>query len=187
MSWKNLIINYNPINQQEKKDKEIALRCMGLFDNILSRENEIAHITSSGLVINKNRDKVIMIHHNIFNAWSWTGGHADGNENMLHVALNEVKEEAGIKNLYPICDDIISLDVLSVLGHERKGKYVAPHLHISVAYLFEGDENEELKIKPDENSGVKWISVNEIENYSNEPHMIYIYNKILTKTKLMQL
>lgn len=179
------IKDFNPYNEQERKDKEISLKCLNLFDDILKRENEIVHITSSGFVLNKDKNKVLMIHHNIFNAWSWTGGHADGEENLLLVALNEVKEETGIKNLNLICDNIISLDLLSVVGHERKGNYVAPHLHISIAYLFEADENEELFIKPDENSGVKWIPINEIENYSNEPHMVYIYKKILSKINLL--
>lgn len=102
---------------------------------------------------------------------------------LLLVAIREVKEETGVKNIHPVMEDIISLDIIPVLGHIKKGKYVSPHLHISAAYLFEADENEPLVVKPDENSGVKWIPLEEINNYSNESHMKKIYQKICQKIK----
>jgi len=184
MNWIESIKKYTICNEQEKKDKEITIKCLELFDDLLTRDNEIAHITSSAFVVNKNRDKVLMVHHNIFNSWSWTGGHADGDPDLLHVAIKEVKEETGVKNIFPVNNDILSLDIIPVLGHIRKGKYVSPHLHISVAYLIEADENESLVVKPDENSGVQWIPVDKIDMYSNEPHMKKIYNKILSKCSI---
>lgn len=187
MNWIESIRNYNPFNEQEKKDKEIALDCISKFDDILTRANNIVHVTSSAFVVNGNRDKVLMVHHNIYNSWSWTGGHADGKEDLLSVALREVKEETGVKNLYPISRDIFSLDILSVVGHMKKGDYISPHLHLSVAYLIEGDENEELIVKTDENSGVKWISIGEIDTYSNEAHMKKVYEKIICKMKKLGL
>ena len=183
MSWIESIKEYSPYNEQERKDKEIAVKAADLFDDILSRDNEIIHVTSSAFVINKNRDKVLMVHHNIFNSWSLPGGHADGEEDLLLVAINEVKEETGVKNIYLVSKDILSIDVLSVFGHMRKGQYITSHLHISFAYLIIADENEPLIVKIDENSDVKWISLNEIDVYSNEPHMKKIYAKIVSKIK----
>ena len=49
-------------------------------------------MTSSGLIFNKNLDKILMVHHNIYNTWSWTGGHADGEDDLLKVAIKEAKE-----------------------------------------------------------------------------------------------
>lgn len=183
MNWIDLIKNYKPYNEQEEKDKEIILRCIHTFDDILTRNNEIAHITSSAFILNKRKDKTLMIHHNIYNSWSWTGGHADGEENFLAVAIREAKEETGVKNVKPISSDIFSIDILPVLGHIKKGKYVCAHLHLSIAYLVEVDEDEFLIAKLDENSGVKWIPVEEMAEYSNEPHMQKVYNKLITKVK----
>jgi ADP-ribose pyrophosphatase YjhB (NUDIX family) len=183
MSWIESIKKYSPCNEQERKDKEVVIKSLDLFDDLLSRDNEIIHITSSAFVINKTKDKVLMVHHNIFNAWSLAGGHADGEEDLLLVAISEVKEETGVKNICPVSNDIYSLDVLSLFGHMRKGKYVPSHLHISVTYLIEADENEPLIVKIDENSAVKWISLDEIGVYSNEPHMKKIYAKIVSKIK----
>ncbi|UOQ48781.1 NUDIX hydrolase [Gracilibacillus caseinilyticus] len=183
MSWIESIINYKTYNEQEEKDKEIVVNCIKKFDDLLTRDNEIAHITSSAFVVNKNRNKALMVHHNIFNSWSWAGGHADGDDDLLYVAIKEVKEETGVEDIRPITDEMVSLDILPVLGHEKRGEYVAPHLHLSVAYLLEADEDAPLIVKDDENSDVQWISFEEINTYSDEPHMKVIYSKIIAKIK----
>lgn len=187
MDWIYQIKEYIPYNEQEERDKEVFLKCLDNYTDLLTRENTLAHITSSGYIVNKTRDKVLMIHHNIYKTWSWTGGHADGDSDLLHVAIKEAQEETGVKNFTPISKEIFSLDVLPVIGHIKKGKYISAHLHLSIAYLLEADENETLSIKEDENSGVKWIPINEIHNYSNERDMIEIYykfNKKITEKNL---
>lgn len=181
MDWIDLIKIYNPYNEQEKKDKEIILYCSDRFDDILSRNNEVIHITSSAFVVNKTKDKVLVVHHNIYNSWSWTGGHADGEEDLLAVAIKELTEETGVKNIRPLTLDIFSLDILPVLGHIKKEKYVSAHLHLSVAFLVEVDENELLIVKKDENSGVKWIPIDEMTVCTNEPHMQKVYKKLISK------
>jgi 8-oxo-dGTP pyrophosphatase MutT (NUDIX family) len=183
MDWIEMIRKYIPYNEQEEKDKEIMAQCINKFDDILTRENKILHITSSAFIVNKSKDKVLMVYHNIYNSWSWVGGHADGEKDLLAVAIKEAKEETGVKNIIPIISDIFSLEVLPVLGHVKREAYVSAHLHLSVSYLFEVDENEVLIIKPDENSDVKWIPIDEVNTYSNEPHMQKIYEKLISKIK----
>ncbi|MCK4261007.1 MAG: NUDIX hydrolase [Halanaerobiales bacterium] len=178
-----LIKSYKPYDEQEEKDKEMILKCIDTFEDILIRDNEIAHITSSAFVVNKTKDKVLMVHHNIYNTWSWTGGHADGDGNLLAVAIKELKEETGVKNSHPVSLDIFSLDILPVLGHIKRGKYVSAHLHLSVAFLVEADENDLLIVEEDENSGVKWIPINEVNEHTNEPHMKKVYKKLISKIK----
>lgn len=183
MNWIDSIKAYIPCNEQEKKDKEVIIKCIDRFDDVLTRDNEVAHITSSGFVVNKLRDRVLMVYHNIYNSWAWTGGHADGEEDLLGVAMREVNEETGVKNIAPVSSDIFSLDILTVLGHVKRGKYVSPHLHLSVAYLLEADDKEALFVKEDENSGVKWVPIDEVNSYSNEPHMQKVYRKLIEKVK----
>jgi ADP-ribose pyrophosphatase YjhB (NUDIX family) len=183
MDWIEAIKEYNPYNDQEKKDKEIILQCISTFRDLLTRNNELVHVTSSAFIINKTKDKALMIHHNIYNSWSWTGGHADGNKDLLSVALSEASEETGIKNVHPIGNGIVSLDILPVQGHIKKGLYVAPHLHLSVAYLAEADEADVLTVKEDENSAVEWIPIDDINRYSSEPHMQKVYSKIISKIR----
>ncbi|MCB2297901.1 NUDIX hydrolase [Clostridium tagluense] len=185
MNWINSIRNYTPYNEQEKKDKELIEYCINKFDDILTRDNRIAHITSSGFVVNKTKDKVLMVHHNIYNSWSWTGGHADGEDDLLAVAIKEASEETGVKNISPVTSQILSLDLLPVLGHVKNGNYVSAHLHLSLAYLIQADEDEPLIVKADENSAVKWIPIDEVNLYSDEPHMQKVYEKLICKIKAL--
>lgn len=183
MNWIDNIKNYIPYNEQEARDKETMLYAISNFNNLLTRENPLAHFSSSGYIVNKDRTKVLMIYHNIYDSWSWTGGHTDGDEDFLHVAIKEAKEETGIKHIKPVSENIFSLDVLPVPPHIKKGKFVSSHLHLSVAYLLEADEEDELTIKEDENSGVKWIPMEAVKVYSTEPDMIKLYEKFHEKIK----
>lgn len=177
------IEKFNPINEQEQKDKEVMLKYINEFPyNILTRENEYAHISSSGFILNKNRDKVLMIYHNIYKSWGWTGGHADGDEDLLYVALKEAEEETGV-DAKPILEEIFVLDILPVIGHFKRGKWVSSHEHLNVTYILEADESKELIMKEDENSGVKWVPIDEVVKESNEEVMRVVYQKIIDKMK----
>lgn len=91
----NQIERYQPFNEQEEADKFLILQWIRENDNAFLRENTVAHMTASAWVVNKDRSKVLMVYHNIYDSWSWLGGHADGETDLLAVALREVKEEAG--------------------------------------------------------------------------------------------
>lgn len=178
------IKNYKPYNEQEEKDKEIMLDYINNFDNVLTRENEFGHFTASSWVLNKERTKVLMIYHNIYDSWAWTGGHADGDTNLLYTAMREVQEETGLKNIKPIQENIFSLEIICVNGHVKKGKYVSSHVHLNCTYLLEADENEKVSIKEDENSGVKWVPIEEVKNISKEKWIVEnVYNKLNEKLK----
>lgn len=180
--WQKELRAYKPFNEQEQQDKKVLLQCLNTFDNVLTRENSIAHITVSGFVVNKARTKVLMIHHNIYDSWGWTGGHADGETDFLAVAIREVLEETGVAST-AVEQDIMSLDLLTVKGHMKKGAWVTPHLHLNVTYLLEADEQAETTIAPEENSGVQWLALDELGQYVNEPDLLIVYNKIIAKMK----
>lgn len=178
------IEKFIPYNEQEKVDKNIMLKYINDFDNVLTRENEYGHFTSSAFVLNKERTKILMIYHKIYDSWAWTGGHSDGDSDLLYVAMKEAKEETGIRNVIPISKDIYSLEVISVNGHEKRGKYVGTHVHLNVTYILEADENEMLHIKEDENSGVKWVPIDEILEVTSEVWVRdRVYAKIIDKMK----
>ena len=163
------IENYPPFNEQEEKDKALILGWIRDNENAFSRKNTVAHITASAWVVNKDRSKVLMVYHNIYNSWSWLGGHADGETDLLSVAIREVKEEAGISNVRPVSEEIFSLESLTVDGHVKKGNYVSSHLHLNITYLLEADSEEQVSVKADENSGVAWFSPEDALEKSTEP------------------
>ena len=178
------IKEYKPFNEQEEMDKTLILNWIENNENAFLRENAVAHITASAWVVNKDRSKVLMVYHNIYNSWSWLGGHADGETDLLSVAVREVKEEAGISNVRPVSDEIFSLESLTVDGHVKKGKYVSSHLHLNVTYLLEADSEEQVSVKADENSGVAWFTPEEALKKSTEPWFVErVYAKLIEKTR----
>lgn len=182
MNFIEQIKKYIPYNEQEKTDKEIMLKFIDTYDDVLTRNNKIAHFTASSWVVNKEKTKILMIYHNLYKSWAWTGGHADGETDLQETAIRELKEETGVKNVKVLNEDIFSLEILTVDGHIKNGKYVSSHLHLNLTYLLEVDEDEATRVKEDENSGVKWVNIEDIKNVSTEKFMIdWIYKKLNQK------
>ncbi|MCI8778169.1 MAG: NUDIX hydrolase [Bacilli bacterium] len=180
---KNAIETYIPINVQEENDKKIMLKYIDKFDDVLTRENSLFHFTTSAWIVNKDRTKVLMIYHRIFNSWSFIGGHADGNSNLLEVIKREIYEESGIDNIKLLDNDIFGLSIHIVKPHIKNNKYISSHLHYDIQYLFEALEEIEVKINPDENSDITWIDVDSLLDRVTEEHMISIYQKLINKVK----
>ena len=169
-----------PLNDQERNDKAAMLSAVSKDpEGILLRDNLLMHMTASSIIVNKEKTKTLMAYHNIYNSWAWTGGHADGESDMMRLALREAREETGIHTLTSIGDAPVSIEILHVLPHMKRGKYVGLHLHFNLTYAFIGDENEPLRVKEDENARVGWLPIDELEKYVSEPFMIPIYKKIL--------
>lgn len=178
---KELIRAYVPWDEQEEKDRKLILDFMEGQPDCLERSNEIAHFTASAWVLNPGKDRVLMVYHNLYDSWSWTGGHADGEEDLLEVAIREVGEETGLTRLAPVSESIYSLEIITVDGHWKKGRYVSSHLHLNLTWLLEALEEQELCSNPEENSGVRWMGFEEAVESSSEPWMRRVYRKLNAK------
>ena len=173
------IKKYRPCNEQEQRDKAVILAFLENNEDAFLRSNLIAHMTASSWIVNPERTKTLMVYHNIYDSWSWTGGHADGETDLLAVALREAREETGIAHVRPVSPEIFSLEVLTVDGHEKRGAYVPSHLHMNVTYLLEAEESDTLHICKEENSGVAWFTLEEALKASTEPWFVErIYKKL---------
>ena len=178
------IKNYVPLNEQEERDKEVMLKYILNNSDCLERKNLIAHFTTSIWTVNRERTKTLMVYHNIYQSWSWIGGHADGVEDLCSVAMRELREETGVSNASLVSRDIFSLETLTVDGHIKKGAYVPSHLHLNVTYLAEADEGEKLIVNEEENQAVKWWTIDEALKASTEPWFVeHIYKKLIERCK----
>ncbi len=177
------IESYVPVNEQEENDKRIMLKTIPKFDNVLTRENETFHFTTSAWIVNPARTKVLMIYHNIYQSWSWIGGHADGEANLLEVVKREITEETGVTHMKLLSDDIFGLSIQCVRSHHKRRKFISCHLHYDLQFLFEVSEEENLQIKPDENSNVGWLDADTFLELVSEEEMKPIYTKLMKKVK----
>ena len=183
MDLRQQIKAFTPWNEQEATDKQLLLARLEEKD-VFIRANKVGHFTASGWVVSPDRQKVLMVYHNIYDSWAWMGGHADGETDLRAVAEREIQEESGIRDLRLLDEEIFSLEVLTVDGHEKKGQYVSSHLHYNVTYLFEADTEQETALKPDENSGVRWIKEEDLVKMVSEPWFLErIYSKLCDKVR----
>lgn len=182
MELREQITRYCPVNAQEEADKRHLLAWLDSGVELYSRDCAAAHLTASAWVVSPDRKRVLMAYHRIYNSWAWTGGHADGERDLCAVARREAMEETGVTNLKLLYPGIFSLEILSVDGHEKRGKYLSTHLHLNVTYLFEADPCAPLRCKPDENTGASWLAIDELPEKVTEPwFMERIYSKLVWK------
>ena len=175
---------YVPLCEQEATDKQLILSFMERNPDCLERTNLAAHFSASGWIVNKTRDKVLLCYHKVYDSWSWTGGHADGESDLEAVAVREANEETGVHAVSVFPGKIFSLETLYVMGHEKRGVYVPCHLHLNLTYLLEADDDEMLVVNQEENSGVRWFSIEDALSKPTKPWMVErVYRKLIERVK----
>ena len=147
MDFLTLLSAYEPHDEQEAADKAVMLDCIDRFDDVYLRTNLLCHVTASAWIANERRDRVLMIYHNIYDSWAWTGGHADGERDLLSVAIREAKEETGLLGVRPASDRLLSIETLTVNPHRKRGRFVPAHLHLNGTFLLIADDTEPLRVK----------------------------------------
>lgn len=180
MNLKEQIENYIPYNEQELKDKEYFLKFIDTFEDVLTRDNLFGHFSSSAFVVNKERNKMVVVYHNINDGWIYPGGHADGEEDLLSVAVREVEEETGLITKV-LENSIFSIQANTVQPHIKRGKFVSAHVHYDVIYLLEADDRAPLSFREDESKGVKWIDFKDATNNEILDFVRPIHKKLIEK------
>lgn len=180
MSWLQQIEEYRPRCEQEERDRELMLRCCAALPDVLTRQSTVAHLTASAFAVDAKREKTLLIYHRIYDSWSWAGGHADGEDDLASVALNELREETGVAGEL-LRREPFALDVLPVLAHTKNGRHVSAHLHLNLTYLVQADPAAALTLNERETCGVEWVALTEMVQRSNEAHMKVIYEKLVKR------
>lgn len=133
------------------------------------------HITGSAWIVNSDLSKVLLVKHAKLNKWLQPGGHADGDDNVLRVAMKEVEEETGLTKLLSLTPGLFDIDIHSIPA--RKDLSFPEHDHYDVRFIFKADENDKLIIS-DESTDLKWIALTELHKYNAEPSILRLVSKV---------
>jgi 8-oxo-dGTP pyrophosphatase MutT (NUDIX family) len=108
------------------------------------------------------------------NKWLQPGGHAEGEENVLNVALREAREETGVREFKVLGQGIFDLDIHPIPA--RKG--FPDHLHYDIRFLFEADKNKQVTVS-DESHDVAWVALDALgELTQNNPSIMRMVHKL---------
>jgi 8-oxo-dGTP pyrophosphatase MutT (NUDIX family) len=165
------ISNYKIFSKEDEVIKNRFLNFIATHKNCFERSLEIGHITASAFIIDKKNEKILLLHHKKLDKWLQPGGHCDGEENVLKVAIKEVFEETGINIAYQE-SDIFDLDIHTIPLH----KNIPKHEHFDIRFLFDLDSTIQTEINEESNQ-LAWVSMNDLENYTNEESILRMRKK----------
>ena len=139
----------------------------------------MGHFTGSGWIVSPDKRKVLMTHHKIINKWLQLGGHANGENDLLKVALREAIEESGFQRFKVLDNTIFDLDIHRIpkVGSEPS------HLHYDVRFLLEADPEKEQIIVSDESYDVAWFSIENVLILNPEKSIHRMVEKTLALLK----
>jgi len=109
------------------------------------RDHLPGHITASCWIVDESKQFTLLTHHAKLNRWLQPGGHADGDENVMAVALREAREETGLKSLSLIGGAIFDIDIHTIPARQD----FPAHDHYDIRFLFHASMHEPLTITPE--------------------------------------
>lgn len=160
----------NFLEEAMYKDQIIAF--IKKHNNCFDRDLSIGHITGSCWLLNKDCSKALLMHHRKLNKWLQLGGHADGESDILQVAIKEAQEESGVDFIIPIDQNIFDIDVHFIPGNDKEKE----HFHYDIRFLLRIDSDE--KIKPNfESKEMRWFSFDELLQTMQEKSILRMCKK----------
>lgn len=151
-----LLIEYKPLDESEKYYPEDFLILLQHAD-AYQRTHLPGHITGSAWIIDDTGTRVLLVHHGTLNRWMQPGGHADGDEDVLRVALREANEETGVSGFQLLESGLFDIDIHTIPA--RKG--FPEHQHYDVRFLMQANPEHRVLVS-DESHDVAWRSLDEL-------------------------
>jgi 8-oxo-dGTP pyrophosphatase MutT (NUDIX family) len=172
-----LLDAYRPFEESDARARERILDFVRQNPRCFERELEIGHVTGSAWLVDPQGERVLLTHHRKLDRWLQLGGHADGDADILWVALREAQEESGLSEIEPIDAAIFDVDV-----HEIPARSGEPaHLHYDVRFAMRAKTPEIFQASP-ESKALAWIPITALERYTHERSMLRMRDKWLART-----
>jgi 8-oxo-dGTP pyrophosphatase MutT (NUDIX family) len=163
-----------PLDPHEKAMTAEVIRFAESEPECLHRTCVPGHLTGSAWVVSPDRKRTLLTHHHKLDKWLQLGGHADGDGDLLSVALREAREESGLTRLR-----VVSGEVFDVDRHWIPERKTEPgHYHHDLRFMIEADPNEPLIIS-NESKDLAWVDINAVTSLNTEESMARMVRKTL--------
>lgn len=153
-----LLASYPCRDRAEEETRGRTEAFVRRYPDCLLRSNLAGHLTAAACVVDPARGRILLIHHRKLGKWLQPGGHADGDADLLAVALKETREETGAAGLTALSEGVFDLDVHPI----PKRSEVPEHLHYDVRFLLGADSTAPLRANR-EVLGAAWVDLGEVQ------------------------
>lgn len=172
-----LLHNFKPADESEEKSLNKIKDFISTHEDCFENTFKLGHVTGSAFVVDKNFEFVLLNHHQKLNKWLQFGGRSDGHNIVADTAMREAVEESGLKSL-KFCPDIKGIFDVDAHLIPEKGD-MPSHYHYDVRFLVIGDKDEEFVVS-NESKNIRWIRLEDVNNYNQSPEMLRMVNKVIS-------
>ncbi len=166
-----LLQKYHP-TLEEKIYKTRMLKFLDKHSDAFERSLQIGHFTASAWLLSEDGSQALLMHHAKLNLWVQLGGHADGDTDLLAVAIKEAQEESGIMGIEPVSPEIFDIDIHSIPANTKE----AAHEHFDVRFLLRVSSDEKV-IPNKESKELRWIGKDKAELPTNQRSVVRLFEK----------
>lgn len=167
-----LLANYQPAGEEEKKMHQAMVGFIVEHPDCFDRSLLDGHVTGSAWIVNPDRSHVLLIHHVKLNKWLQPGGHCDGDEDVLRVAIKEVLEETGL-TVKPVHTNIFDVDN-HLIPQKRE---IPAHIHYDIRFLVAAEKEADSMPGNSEVNSIQWIKLEDVHLYNNEESILRMVRK----------
>jgi 8-oxo-dGTP pyrophosphatase MutT (NUDIX family) len=160
------------LSREEGLAVEASLAFVTAHPDCLLRTCLTGHLTGSAWIVSPDRRRTLLTHHRKLGKWLQLGGHADGDPDLLAVALREAREESGLSRLLPADTRLFDVDRHWIGGRDRE----PGHWHHDMRFMIEADPAQPLTISV-ESRELAWVDISAVGTLNPEESMARMVRK----------
>lgn len=167
-----LLNAYAPDDELEKDFKERMLRFAHDYADCFERSCRPGHFTASAWLLSADGERALLMHHAKLDRWFQLGGHADGDPDLLAVAIKEAQEESGIETVEPISTQIFDIDIHAIPANAKD----PTHFHYDLRFLLRAKGDDTVALNS-ESKELRWISKDPTELPTQARSVVRLFEK----------
>jgi 8-oxo-dGTP pyrophosphatase MutT (NUDIX family) len=143
------------------------------------------HVTASCWILSHDRNHFLLTHHRKLRRWLQLGGHADGDTDVLRVALREAREESGMHDfslIDPAGEPTVDLRACLPIDVDVHGIPARPgepaHDHHDVRFVLVAGPAQSL-VMSDESSDLAWFGIDELAYLDVDESLLRLARKAI--------